>query len=130
MVLERLIYTRLYNFPTVNKMASNHQYGFRENSSTCMALINLLDKISNNIDEKNYTGIFNYLSKACDTIDHTILLNKLYCYGKMGVNYDWFKNKYLNGRKQYVHFRNTISSPPTVTFGVPHGSITLYSVYK
>ena len=99
-VLERLMYNRLCNFLTVNKIISNHQYGFRENYYTYMALVNLLDKISNNIDEKNYNiGIFIDLSKAFDTINHTILLNKLYCYGIRGVNYDWFKN-YLNERKQ------------------------------
>ena len=46
-----------------------------------MALLSLLDKISNNIDEKKTSGnieIFIDLSKDFDTIDHTILLNKLY----------------------------------------------------
>ena len=64
------MYNRLYNFLIVNKITSNHQYGFRENYSTYMALVNLLDKISNNIDEKNCNiGIFIELSKAFDTIN-------------------------------------------------------------
>ena len=38
-----------------------------------MALVNLLDKISNNIDEKNCNiGIFIDLSKAFDTINHKV----------------------------------------------------------
>ena len=54
-------------------MASNHQYGFRENSSTCMALINLLDKISNNIDEKTIQGYSITFPKL------VIQLTTLYC---------------------------------------------------
>ena len=50
-----------------------------------MALIDLVDTISSNFDEKKYTvGIFLDLSKAFDTIDHTILINILQCYGVIG----------------------------------------------
>ena len=73
------MYNRLYNFLTVNKIITNHQYGFRENYASYMALLILLHAISNDIDEKNDDiGIFFDLSKAVDTINHTILLNNLY----------------------------------------------------
>ena len=48
-----------------------NQFGFRNNYSTFLALMDLVDNISNNIDEGNYSiGIFLDLSKAFDTIDH------------------------------------------------------------
>ena len=88
-----------------------------------LALIDLVDNISKNIDDGNYRiGIFLDLSKAFYTIDHTILLDKLCHYGIRGVTLNWFKH-YLNDRKQFVSYNNTTSVSMKVTCGVPQGSI-------
>ena len=101
---ERLMYNRLYNFLADHNIISKKQYGFRENYSTYMAIIDLVDKISSNIDNKKHSiGIFLDLSKAFDTIDHQILLRKLQCYGIRGIACDWFK-RYLENRVQYVSY--------------------------
>ena len=72
-----------------------------------MALIDLVDKIYCNVDENIYTvGVFLDLSKAIDTIYHTILINKLQCYGARGPACNWFV-RYLQNRKQYVVFNKT-----------------------
>ena len=39
------MYNRLYNFLADHNIISNKQYGFRENYSTYMAIIDLVDKI-------------------------------------------------------------------------------------
>ena len=122
-ILERLMYNRLYNFLTEHNILSMNQFGFRKNYSTFLALMDLVDNISKNIDDGNYSiGIFLDLSKAFDTINHNILLDKLYRYGIRGVTLNWFKH-YLNDRKQFVSYNNTTSVSMKVTCGVPQGSI-------
>jgi hypothetical protein len=74
--------------------------------------------------EKKYitSSIFPDLSKAFDTLDHNILLNKLDYYGIRGVANNLIKS-YLSQRKQCVSYDNSLSDYKTITCGVPRGSI-------
>ena len=66
-----------------------------------MAVLDFIKDINVAIDNNMYTaGIFMDLSKAFDTIDHNILLHKLYQYGFGGVSHNWFTS-YLMNKKQY-----------------------------
>ena len=69
------------------------QYGFRENHSTAYAVLELIDHISNNFDN----GIVPF-SKAFDTLNHTILTQKLKHYGIKDCALKVLKN-YLSNRK-------------------------------
>lgn len=51
-ILEKLMYARLKTFLDKHKIINDNQYGFRENHSTYMALINMVDQISNQMDKK------------------------------------------------------------------------------
>ena len=78
-VFEKLTHQRLVSFfiQKCNTICDN-QYGFREKHSTYMALLNIIDQISTEMDNRRYyVGIFLDLSKAFDTIDHNILLTSL-----------------------------------------------------
>ena len=67
-----------------------------------MQFIMLIHKITNSLDHGDIViSIFLDLKKAFDTVDHRILLNKLYAYGIHGNVRDWFRS-YLMDRSQFV----------------------------
>src|SRR5437867_11859207 len=91
-IFEKLVYNRLYSFLTKHNLITNSQYGFRGQHSTYMAHLDLYDKISNIVDERQIPlGIFIDLQKAFDTVNFSILLNKLEFYGIRGLPLSWFR---------------------------------------
>ena len=122
-LLERLMYNRLIDFINENKLLYKFQFGFQKGKSTNMALIMLIDKISEALDKGELAiGVFLDFSKAFDTVDHDILTRKLDLYGIKGIYNDWFKN-YLDNRKQYVTYNSAKSESQVIKCGVPQGSI-------
>ena len=88
-----------------------------------MAIIKLLDNIIDSLDKEEYAAtIFLDFSKAFDTVNHQILLQKLNHYSIRGTANNWVKS-YLDNRTQYCTFGGESSSKSTITCGVPQGSI-------
>ena len=67
-------------------------------------------------------GIFIDLTKAFDTVDHNILLQKLYNYGIRGNIHSLFKS-YLSNRQQFVKVNDAQSNLKSINCGVPQGSV-------
>ena len=88
-----------------------------------MAILDLVDNISQAFETNNYTiGLFIDFKKAFDTVDHSILLDKLHFYGFRGIAHSWLKS-YLDNRLQCVQVNNVCSSLKPIKCGVPQGSI-------
>ena len=67
-------------------------------------------------------SIFIDLKKAFDTVDHTILLQKMEHYGIRGISNEWFQN-YLTNREQFVSVHGVNSDTVGMVCGVPQGSV-------
>ena len=122
-IIEKIFVCRLDKYLEKFQLLNDHQYGFRNNRSTSMAIMDLIENISTAIDSKQHSiGIFLDLKKAFDTLDHNILLQKLEKYGFRGPTYRWLQN-YLLNRYQYVQIDNCKSEMLKVRCGIPQGSI-------
>ena len=121
-IFEKIIYSRLYNYFTSKGILHDKQFGFRKFHSTSHALNYSTDLIRNSLEKGDHVlGIFIDLSKAFDTIDHKILIEKLEHYGVRGKALSLLQS-YLYKRNQCVSTLGEVSENLTVMFGVPQGS--------
>ena len=110
---------RLIKFLQINKNLFKYQYGFRKLYSTTLALIEFTDKIIQYIDEGIFCiSVFVDPTKAFDTVDHEILLQKLEHYGIRG-HANHFLRTYLANRQQCMVIKDANSSPGKIECGVP-----------
>ena len=97
-ILEKIIYNRVFKFLTKYNILYDSQYGFRSKHSCEDAILELVGRVlQSKNDDKYCAGIFLDLSKAFDTLDHHLLLQKMEKYGIRGLTLDWFKS-YLSNR--------------------------------
>ena len=103
-------------------MLYESQYGFSTEHSTELAAMELIDRLILTMDN-NQTPLNIYLdmSKAFDTIDHTILINKLTFYGIHGVALVIIKSYLTNN--EFVEYDGVQSSMLPISTGVPQGYI-------
>ena len=124
-IMEKIVYIQLWSFLKKFNVIYEHQYGFRSKHSTIHPILQLVKFISerNDTPSKEITAaIFIDLSKAFDTIDHSILLSKLNHYGIRGIPNHWFRS-YLSNRKQFTNYKDANSLFLDILCGVPQGSI-------
>ena len=100
-LIERLMYDRLVSYINDNHLLYKYQFGFQAGKATYMALIVLIEIITEALDKgESVIGIFLDFSQAFDTVDHGILLVKLRKYGVQDTALLWFQD-YLTNRMQY-----------------------------
>ena len=122
-ILEKCVFEQVYAYFEEKRLFYCSQYGYRKIHSTEYACLELVDKLMTDLD-KGETPIcfFLDLSKAFDTINHSILLSKLKYYGLDNNSLQWFES-YLSNRHQYVEIDNVRSGIKPLLTGVPQGSI-------
>ena len=114
-ILEKMVHKQLMKHFEFNGFLSEHQFGFRPNRSTELAVTLFTDLIRKEADGGKATGaIFIDLSKAFDTISHSVLLEKLSRYGIQDNELNWFTD-YLFLRNQIVQFKGVLSEPNPIS---------------
>ena len=126
-VLEKLVYKRLYKFLDKHSIFYESQYGFRANHSCENAIMEMVGHIEQaHNDGLHSTGLYLDLSKAFDTLDHTLLLSKMERYRVHGLALDWFTNYLVNwslvARIPDRPTKVTYSDKFDITYGTVQGS--------
>ena len=121
--MEKCIYNLLTVYLEKNNLRSSRQFGFRKGKSTELPATLFFDDVHRAMDRAELSGtIFIDLSKAFDTVSHSVLLSKLSAYGIYGREKELFSD-YLFNRWQYVQRKSSISTNKPVYTEVPQGSI-------
>ena len=122
-IIERIIHNQTQEFLDKNNILYKYKSGFRKHHSTDTCLSYLTDKVKIGFEEGLLTGmVLIDLQKAFDTIDHSILLEKMSCLGFAGKTIAWYTS-YLTNRSFIVNVGKEFSSPGKLSYGVPQGSI-------
>lgn len=131
-IFETILKTRITSFLEKHEILTENQHAYQEGKSTITAMEAVLANIVTAFNNKKYTQIsFCDLSKAFDSVDHGVLLNKLWKLGFRGKVHSLLTS-YLSNRSQTVFWQNHASPETTTVRGVPQGSVLgpiLFLVY-
>lgn len=136
-IVEKVIYKRLINFFEKNNILNENQNGFRSGRSTIRAAYQAVCDIVESQNKNKKTALVCLdLSKAFDSVEYDLLLQKLEKYGIRGVSLNLIES-YIKFRKQkIIEYDETgkkiESNLEFVKRGVPQGSVLgplLYLIY-
>jgi hypothetical protein len=116
--------TRLTNHLTTHSLLNSFQSAYTKHHSTETVLLSLFDSLIDAIGSKQVSSLCLLdLSATFDTIDHTILLDRLTLwFGLTGTVLKWFKS-YLFSRHFSVCCCGASSAEHLCSCGVPQGSV-------
>ena len=121
-IFEKLIFKRLIDYCENKNILTPLQFGYLKGKGIEKAALTFLhDVYQAKLEGMNSAAVFIDFSKAFDTIDHDILIQRLHCYGVRGHFLDLI-HSYLSNRLYRVRFRSAFSDPSFCNVGTPQGS--------
>jgi hypothetical protein len=132
-VTERIIHSRLQEHLQGCNALSDFQSAYKSCFSTETALNCIQNDLLQSIDNKQVSALVLLdLSAAFDTIDHSILVDRLCSYFGIEGKVLQLLVSYLKDRFQVIHIGQTKSEPKRLSTGIPQGSVLgplLFSLY-
>ena len=121
-IFQHVMTFQLMEYFTSKNLFCLQQFDFRPGHSAELAALKLVNHLISEVDSCNITtNIYIDLSKAFDTLNFDILLNKLDYYSVQGCA-NRLSYSYLFERWQFVDFSGHKSSYLPIKTGVPQGS--------
>ena len=132
-LIEKMVAPEIGSFLESTHKSNNFQSAHKVIHSTETALLKIHNDVLPAMDNGKVTSLTLLdLSAAFDTIDHSILLQRLAkWYGFGSVVISWL-NSYLSDRLQSLKLDHCLSKNETLLFGVPQGSVLeplLFTLY-
>ena len=123
-IVEKVVAARVHSHLIKSKLSNPFQSAYKKLHSTETALIRIQNDILMAMDKGQVTALTLLdLSAAFDTIDHSILLERLQSwFGFSGLALGWFSS-YLSDRSQQIKLEGVLSPKVHLSFGVPQGSV-------
>ena len=119
-LFEGVLYNKLID--QVIPKLSVHQHGFIPGKSVVTNLLDLADQVTEAFERGcQVDAIYLDMTKAFDSVDHSLLLDKLCIMGFDRTLLAWFKS-YLENRSQLVHINGIHSQKFIATSGILQGS--------
>lgn len=132
-IIEKVVAVPIIEYMDTNQLGEQIQSAYKQCHSMETALLRVQNDILCALDRKQ--GALLVLldfSAAFDTIDHTLLLDRLSArFGISGTAHQWIRS-YLTGRYQSVRINECSYQPHPLQFGVPQGSVLgsiLFTMY-
>ena len=127
------VFQQVHNHMTTHSLYPTFQSAYRKHHSTETALLKVKNDILLNMNSQQVTLLVLLdLSAAFDTVNHTILLQRLQTkIGIRGIALDWFAS-YLADRSQQISIRRVLSDAFELNCGVLQGSCLgplLFTIY-
>jgi hypothetical protein len=122
-MMEHIVFSSIMNHLDEHNMLVDNQHGFRSKRSTETQLVQTLEDLSSQMDNKHQVdALILDFSKAFDTVPHQRLLRKLDHHGVRGKANGWIE-AWLTQRTQSIVVDGTTSNPVHVGSGVPQGTV-------
>ena len=129
-ICERIVLNQLTDHMVRRKRLNEHQSGNKKLNSTETLNIFMSNMILDVMDRMEVTALVLLdLSKAFDSIEHPLLLEKLRMLSVARDVVDWFRS-YLSDRTHSMRIGCELSEAPTIAHGVPQGSILGPALFK